>query len=70
MSWQDDLRDRVPRQEIPDFLAELQALVAALREERPWQPHLTPLLRAHRDLVLGYLTPGPARDAVAAKLTG
>lgn len=69
MAWRDDLRDRLPREDIPPFLADLQALVAALREGRPWADRLTPRLRAHPDLVLGYLSPGPARDAVAAALT-
>lgn len=68
MAWRDDLRERLPRGEIPVFLTDLQALVAALREGRPWRPMLTPRLRAHPDLVLGYLDPGPARDAVAGAL--
>lgn len=72
VAWRDDLRSRLPREEIPPFLADLQALVAALREDRPrseWTDRLTPRLRAHPELVLGYLSPGPPRDAVAAELT-
>lgn len=68
MAWPDDLRDRLPRQDIPAFLSDLQALVAALREGRPWRDLLTPRLRAEPGLVLGYLDPGPARDAVADAL--
>ena len=68
MAWRDDLRERLPRGDIPVFLTDLQALVAALREGRPWAQRLTPRLRDHPDLVLGYLDPGPGRDAVADAL--
>lgn len=68
MTWNDDLRAAMPRDEIPAFLADLQTLVAALRENRPWT--LSRTLCNHPGLVLDYLTPGPGRDAVAAALQG
>ncbi len=68
MTWSDDLRAQVPRSEIPLFLAELQALVAALREDREWQHLLTPPLRAHAELAIAYLQAGKKRDAVAAAM--
>ena len=68
LGWSAQLRDAMPRSEIPAFLADLQALVAALREERSWHGLLTARLRTHPDLVMAYLTPGPARDAVALAL--
>lgn len=68
MTWQDDLRAEVPRSEIPAFLVDLQALVAALREGRPWHALVTQPLRDHPSLVQDYLSPGAARDAVADRL--
>lgn len=64
MDFADALRSRLGRDAIPSFLADLQALVAALREDKPWQDLLTTRLRAHPDLVLMYLSPGTKRDAV------
>ncbi|MGB1585650.1 MAG: hypothetical protein ACPHID_01210 [Thermoplasmatota archaeon] len=68
MTWNDRLRRDVPKADIPTFLTELQALVAALREGRPWDALLTPLLHEHADLTVGYLDPGPAKNAVAEAL--
>lgn len=68
MTWNERLKARLPREEIPAFLADLQALVAALREDRPWQDLLTTRLRNEPDLVLGYLQPGAKRDEVADAL--
>lgn len=68
MSWNDELRAAMPREDIPAFLADLQALVAALREELPLEERLTARLRVHPELVLGYLQAGPKRDAVKAAL--
>lgn len=68
MTWNDRLRREVPKADIPTFLTELQALVAALREGRPWDDLLTPLLREHPDITVGYLDPGPAKNAVAETL--
>ena len=68
LGWSAQLREAMERDEIPLFLADLQALVAALREERAWHGLFTARLRGHADLVLAYLTPGPARDAVAKAL--
>lgn len=66
MSWPDRLKAEIPRDEIPAFLADLQSLVAALREERAWA--LTPTLRQHPDLVLDYMTPGDKREQVKRAL--
>lgn len=64
-SWQDRLKQQVPRDEIPSYLADLQALVAWLREWREAQqvpepdhvaPRLTPLLKEHAALTAGYVT--------------
>ncbi len=68
MTWNERLKAEVPKQDIPTFLIELQALVAALREERPWQHLLTDTLRRHQELALAYMDAGPKRDAVAAAL--
>jgi hypothetical protein len=68
MIWANALKAALPPAEIPDFLLDLQALVAALREDRAWQHLLTPRLRAQPDLVLSYLTDGPKKRAVAAAI--
>lgn len=68
MEWRQRLKQEVPRDEIPAFLTDLQALVAALRDGVPWEPLLTPRLRAHASLVVAYLDPGPKRAAVEAAL--
>ncbi len=68
MSWNDRLKQEIARGDIPEFLGDLQALVAALREDRPWADRVTPILRDHPELVLEYLQPGAKRDAVAQSL--
>ncbi len=64
--WQARVKQTIPKAEIPQFLIDLQALVAALREDRPWT--LTVGLRTYPALVLDYLDPGPKRDQVEAAL--
>lgn len=63
--WQDLLKQQVPRAQIPAYLADLQALVAWLREWREAQripdvpdvePRLTPLLKEHAGLTIAYIT--------------
>lgn len=68
MTWNDELKAAMPRDEIPAFLSDLQGLVAALREGREPAAFLTSRLRSHAGLVLSYLSPGPARDGVAKML--
>lgn len=70
MTWHDRLKREVPRETIPAYLVELQALVAALRRYRDdlqvpevddVRPLITPLLRAHPALTADYV--GDARYA-------
>lgn len=65
-AWRARLVAAVPREEIPAFLTELQALVQALRDDADWCARLTPRLCAWPDLTLGYLD--ARRDEVAAAL--
>lgn len=68
MTWPDRLRAELDRDAIPQYLADLQLLVAALREGRRWEPLLSPRLRQHAALTVAYLQAGPKRDAVAREL--
>lgn len=76
-AWRTQLTTTLPRQEIPPFLVDLQALVAKLRgfrddlrvpEPADLESLLTPRLRAHPELVTGYLDDARYRDIVAAML--
>ncbi len=58
----------MPKEEIPAFLADLQALIAAMRDDQEWRSRLTPLLRAHAQLALDYMQDGPKKDAVRREL--
>ncbi len=66
--WSDRLKQSMPRDEIPAFLADLQALIAALRDDLPWEPRLTERLRKHSGLALDYMQDGPKKDAVRRAL--
>lgn len=67
--WNRRLKDTVPKQDIPTFLVDLQALVAALREDRPWEQLLTTCLREHAQLALDYMQDGAKKDAVRQALS-
>ncbi len=66
--WSERLKQAIPKDEIPAFLADLQALIAAMRDDQPWQDLLTPRLRAHAALALGYMQDGPKKEAVRRAL--
>lgn len=66
MKWNEQLKAEVPRSDIPTFLADLQALVAALREGR--EPRATPVLRAHAALALAYMDEGAKKERARALL--
>jgi hypothetical protein len=77
-TWQERLKAQVPREKIPQYLSQLQALVARLREWRDAQrvpepgdiaPLLTPLLREHADLTVGYVTDPRYAEVVEAALS-
>lgn len=68
MTWTDRLKDDVPLADRAAFLTDLQAFVAALREERP--PRVTDLLIAHADLALAYLDDGPKKARAQDILAG
>ncbi len=67
-SWSERLKQAMPRTDIPLFLADLQALIAAMRDDQPWQSRLTPRLREHAQLALDYMQDGPKKDAVRSAL--
>lgn len=76
-AWRTRLVAEVPREEIPRFLEDLQALVALLRRHREdlvvpepgtVRPLLTEALRRHGDLVVAYLDDARYRDVVATAL--
>ncbi len=66
--WVGRLKAELPKQEIPAFLADLQALIAALRDDKPWQALLTQRLRDHQLLALDYLQDGLKKDRVRREL--
>lgn len=77
LSWHDELKQEVPREQIPSYLAELQALVAGLREWREAQrvpqpqdvhPLLTPLLLEHGELTAAYITDQRYQEVVRRAL--
>lgn len=68
MTWADRVRAEMPKQDIPTFLGDVQALVAALREGREWEHLLSPTIHRHRELALAYLDDGPTKDRVAKEL--
>lgn len=75
--WHDRLKVEVPREEIPAYLGDLQALVAGLRRWRDdlkvptvddVRPLVTPLLARHAGLTVGYISDPRYADIVAAAL--
>lgn len=69
MTWTKQLRNTLPREEIPKFLQDLQALVKALRnKDEDWAERVTDRLKAQPDLVIDYLPEGKKRDRVEAVL--
>lgn len=78
-SWQDRLKAELPREEIPGYLSELQALVAELRRWRDAQrvptpadirPSITTGLQAHPELTVAYITDPRYAEVVQQALAG
>lgn len=67
MTWADQLRREVPLELRAQFLTDLQALVASLRDGR--EPKATDLLHRHPDLALAYLDEGVKKDRARRLLT-
>lgn len=76
-SWHDRLKQEVPREEIPPFLGDLQALIAALRRYRDdlkvptvdqVRPLLTPRLMEHAGLTVEYVSDPRYAEVVRAAL--
>lgn len=64
MTWNQQLKEEVPKADIPTFLSDLQALVAALREGR--EPVASTLLHRHAELALAYMDEGPKKEQARA----
>jgi hypothetical protein len=64
MSWNERLKDELPREQIPRFLMDLQAFVESLRNGQTSQ--VSQLLLDNADLALAYID-GPKKQ-IAAKL--
>lgn len=75
--WREALKQEVPREEIPAFLSDLQAIVARMRGFRdnltvpaPEDLHalVTPVLRRHRAMAVAYIDDPVYREVLDAAL--
>ncbi|MBW3584254.1 MAG: hypothetical protein KY455_14280 [Euryarchaeota archaeon] len=77
--WRDALKREVPREEIPVFLSDLQAIVARMRGFRDnlivpapedLRALVTPVLRRHRTVAVAYIDDPVYRKVLDEAITG